>query len=106
MKRTQLLRRTPIKKKRSKPRRGEPTAEEKTIIREREYIRSGGRCELRLPGCKGGVLPFVGSVLERWHLVHKRARRRFGWGPENLRGGCYHCHIEMVHTKGVRPDTL
>lgn len=46
-------------------------------------------------------------MFERWHLVHMRAKRRFGWptsGPDRMRGGCYHCHIEMMHTKGIKPD--
>jgi hypothetical protein len=75
-------------------------------MRERIYVLSGGKCELRFPGCSGRILPFTGSVFERWHLVHMHAKRRFGWpveGPDRMRGGCYHCHIECMHQKGMKP---
>jgi len=114
MKRTPLKRSTkPIArtaiKSRSKPRRGEPTAKEKATIRLSVYERSEGRCQLNLgDGCNRGVLPFDGSVFERWHLVHVHAKRRFGWTEEQgnrLLGGCYWCHIVQVHGKGVKiPD--
>jgi hypothetical protein len=101
VKRSSLRRTTPIRKRRSKPRRGEPTAQEIADLRLLVYGRCGGRCELSLSGCKGGVLPFDGSVFERWHLVHIKARRRFGWDPSNLCGGCYWCHIVQHHGKGM-----
>ncbi len=92
---------TRIRPVRSKPRRGQPTPAEKKRIRLDTYQLTGGRCMLRYEGCKGGILPLEGSVFNRWHLVHLRAKRRFGWGPENVSGGCYHCHIEVRHQKGV-----
>src|SRR5208282_940975 len=59
MKRSAPLRRyTPIKKKRSKPRRGEPTAEEKARVRLAVFERAEGKCELNLgPKCIKGALP-------------------------------------------------
>lgn len=105
--RSPLKRYKPPRKKRPGTRRGQPTAAEKEAERRHIYQLSGGRCELRLEGCRGGVLPWDGPVTERWHLVHMRAKRRFGWpteGPDRMRGGCYHCHIVMMHTKGVRPN--
>jgi hypothetical protein len=82
-----IKRRTPIRKKRpGPPRRGQPTNEEKAAERNRIYERCGGRCELRnefglplSPKHILGILPSIGSVFERWHLVHLHAKRRFGW---------------------------
>lgn len=112
--RTPLKRSGPPRKKRPGVRRGEPTKEEKAAIRQDEYDRCGGRCELR---DKNGhplhlrhitrVLPFEGSIYDRWHLVHYKAKRRFGWRADPatgqvLLGGCYWCHIEASHVRGVK----
>lgn len=101
------LKRTAMKKKRSKPRRNEPTDAEKAAIRHQVYMESGGRCQLNFPGCDRGVLPEnYPDARFRWHLVHKQAKRRFGWDRENLCGGCNHCHIEVLHQygpSGVKP---
>lgn len=94
---------TPIRKKRRKPRRGEPTPAEKEALRRQVFEESGGRCELNLlPTCLKGVLPWDGDLLERWHLVHIRARRRFGWSRDNLCGGCFKCH-SASHNSGGKP---
>ena len=98
-----------IPRKRSKPRRGQPTKKEKTVKREFIYELSGGKCELRLhPKCsRDRILPWAGDVFERWHLVHNGAKRRFGWpieGPRRMRGGCYFCHMIAVHEQGKKID--
>jgi len=100
MNRAPLRRKVPLRKKRPGIRRGELTDIEKGVRREFIYNLSGGRCELGLPGCKGIPLPYNGSVFERWHLVHMRAKRRFGWPTE----GAHRMHIEMMHQKGMRPE--
>lgn len=101
------LRRSPIRKKRSTPRRGQLSALEVEIIRVRVYEETGGRCELQtMPNCMRGVLPLFGGVRERWHLVHLKNKRRFGWGRHNLAGGCPVCHLDGAHTKGVKPKQL
>lgn len=93
-----------VRKKRSKPRRGQPTPAEKTVIRDQVYEETGGRCEIRKhPQCRAGVLPKDGSVIERWHLVHLKAKRVHGWGRANLAGGCYNCHILYMHNAGGKP---
>lgn len=102
MKRTPLHRYTRLRSKRPTARRGEPTKDEKAALRRFVYDRAGGKCELRLKGCKRTVLPFEGDVFTRAHLVHLRARRRFGWHPETSCLGCYSCHIEQSHVKGVK----
>lgn len=103
MKRTPLKRYTPVRKRRAKPRRGQPTTQEKGAIRERVYAACGGLCQLRIDKkrCSGDrVLPLDGDLFERWHLVHRHAKRRFGFDQgDALRGGCYWCH-EWVHHKG------
>jgi hypothetical protein len=104
-----LKRYKPVRKKRPGIRRGELTAQEKEAKRAFIYELSGGMCELKLPNCKGGFLPWDGSIFERWHLVHMRAKRRFGWpteGEHRMRGGCHNCHILQMHSKGLKPADL
>ncbi len=92
---------------RSKPRRGQPTPEEKKAIREQVYEESQGCCQLRLsPTCTGRMLPKEGWVLGRWHLVHLKAKRVHGWARDNLCGGCYQCHIVEMHTKGRKVELI
>jgi hypothetical protein len=98
-----LKRKTPLRPKRKRTRRGQPTPEEKAAIRLAVYERARGRCELNLgPKCIKGVLPFTGDIFERWHLVHIHAKRRFGWGLDNLCGGCFWCHTDS-HNAGGKP---
>lgn len=102
MKRTPLKRKTPIRKKRPGTRRGEPTPAEKKAIRDQIYAETRGHCMLRFQdgsGCAGNgpQLPSDGSVFERWHLVHLKAKRRFGWERSNLTGGCAACHLGILH---------
>ena len=100
-----MIRFKPIPKKRSKPRRGEPTLEEKEQLREDVYIRDRGLCQAkpedRSPDHADGVLPFAGHVLSRAHLAHKRTRRVHGWAMENLELNCPACH--NYHHAGKKP---
>jgi hypothetical protein len=90
-----------VRKVRPGTRRGQPTREQKSSIREDQYILSGGLCELGLsPKHLSHVLPREGSVFERWHLVHLKGKRVHGWGASNLCGGCHPCHIEWLHQGG------
>ena len=107
--RTPLKRSGPPRKIRPGVRRGQPTNKEKGVLRQFIYDLSGGRCELGLGCCAGQVLPPEGSIYERWHLVHIKAKRRFGWpttGPDRMRGGCYQGHIIEMHQKGRKPSPL
>ena len=103
-----------VRRKRTKPRRGQPTKSEKAAERDRVYARCEGTCELRAE--KGrplherhidGWLPKNStSVLYQWHLVHVHAKRRFGWTEaqgNTLLGGCYWCHIVGMHQQGKKP---
>ncbi len=108
MKRSGPIKRyTPPRKRRATPRRGEPTAQEKTALRRRRYEHAGGRCELHLlPGCIPGVLAWDGP--DPWshgHLAHVKSRGAGGkWTFENLRWACHVCHLIGVHTKGMKID--
>ncbi len=110
MKRSPLTRKTPIRKRRpGPPRRGQPTAAEKSAIRLKVYERAGGQCELRLlPDCIRGVLPWDGP--DPWshgHLVHVRSRGAGGkWTLENCRWGCWRCHLVGMHEKGISAPEL
>lgn len=110
IRRTPLKRSTPVRKVRPGTRRGQPTKEEKGVLRQIIYDLSGGQCEMHLvPECLTGVLAPEGSIFERWHLVHMGAKRRFGWpvtGTMRMRGGCYWCHIVGMHEKGLKPQCL
>ena len=108
IKRSGYIKRSPIVRKRSKPRRGEPTLEEKGAERDRVYERCGGTCELDLMhGCWKGVIPKDGDTpWDHWHLVHLHAKRRFGWTEaqgNTLMGGCPLCHLEGMHRLGLKP---
>jgi hypothetical protein len=103
MKRRSLpIRRTPVRKVRPGTRRGQPTKEHKGVARFVAYEQAGGRCELSLhPQHLSGVLPYTGDIFERAHLVHVRSRGAGGtWEPENLKIGCYWCHIISLHQYG------
>ena len=109
--RTPLRRYTPLKrsgpprKKRPGTRRGEPTAEEKEAIRLKAYQDADGFCQMKLKnvGCIPGRLPFDGPTpWTHGHLVHRRAKRRFGWRPDNVLWGCWRCH-DASHNAGGKP---
>ena len=100
-----LRRYTPLPRRRLKPRRGQPTPAEKRALRVQRYAMAHGRCELRMHAdCLGQHLPWAGHVFVRAHLVHLRGRVRGGWDIENLRIGCYLCHIIEMHTKRRKPN--
>jgi hypothetical protein len=104
MNRTPLKRKMPLRKVRPTLRRGELSKAEKTAIRRQVFDRAKGLCEIRLDGCLGGPLAWDGP--DPWshgHLVHLRAKRRFGWGLDNLVWGCWRCHLEGLHQKGRKP---
>lgn len=109
--RTPLTRKVKIRGRRTGTRRGELTPAQKARAREFIYELCCGMCELRLhPNCsKDRILPWDGSIFARWHLVHPRAKRRFGWptsGPWRMRGGCYWCHRISLHEQGIRLEPL
>jgi len=84
---------------RKKLRRGQPNADEKEALRLAVYERARGRCELKLSSsCKD--IPLAWDGPDPWshgHLVHLKAKRRYGWGLDNLAWGCAHCHLVELH---------
>lgn len=102
------MKRSPIRKVRSKPRRGQLTKKQKEVLRDYVYELTGGMCKLnKSPLCIRGVLPKEGYCpFDHWHLVHLGAKRRHGWGLDNLTGGCWHCHLVVLHSygkSGIKP---
>jgi 5-methylcytosine-specific restriction endonuclease McrA len=63
-------------------------------VRRRIYDRDGGRCTLKIQCAGAKVLPFDGTVWERWHLEHEVGGLGLSrcWCDENLRGTCNPCH--------------
>ena len=86
---------------RKKLRRGELTPMEKAALRLTVYEESEGKCQLKVaPNHVGHILPLdADDPRWGWHLVHIKAKRRFGWGRENLVGGCFACH-SWLHQGG------
>jgi 5-methylcytosine-specific restriction endonuclease McrA len=102
-----IRRYTPIRKKRSKPRRGQATKEEKNAIRLAVYERAQGQCELRILGtCIRGQLSYSGDTpWDHGHLVHLKSLGSGGkWSMENCRWGCHICHLEGIHRLGMKPE--
>lgn len=96
-------------RRRTKPRRGQPTKAEKSAIWDAVYERAEGKCELRLhKQCSGArVLPRTGELLFKAHLVHLKSRGAGGtWTMENCRLGCAPCHNGSMHTEGKKPIFL
>lgn len=101
MKRSPLHRRTPIRQRRATPRNRKTVVrlcgDAMEQLRWRVYRRDGGRCT----ACDKPV-PLYGSVFTRGHLAHIKSRGAGGSDTaENTRLRCFHCHIELEHTKGI-----
>lgn len=96
------MKRSAIRRVRPTLRRGELTSREKEAIRRQVYADCAGHCELNLsPECKRGFLPYEGDTpWDHWHLVHRRNKRMWGWGRDNLCGGCHVCHLVVLHSYG------
>jgi hypothetical protein len=96
-------------KRRTKPRRGQPTKAEKAAIRQAVYDRAQGKCEIRKhEDCsKERVLPWDGDVFNRGHLVHIKSRGAGGsWEMDNLLLGCPPCHLISLHIEGFKPEPV
>lgn len=95
LRRTRLVAKVPVKAV-QRPRDTGP----KTTARRKVRIRSGGLCELALPGCKG-------RASQACHRLGKKAGGRHGEMGELINGpawfldGCWHCH--RLTTSAVEP---
>lgn len=69
-------------------------------LREKRYEIDGGKCTFK--GC-GIWLPLYGSVFNRAHLAHIKSHGAGGSDTlANTRIRCFHHHIEVEHTKGIK----
>jgi len=100
-----MIRRSQIRKKRPSTRRGQATPAEVEKVRLAVYERAGGRCELGImPNCIKGILPFDGETpLDHGHLVHMKAKRRYGTSVEICKWGCWPCHLQGLHNSLGKP---
>jgi hypothetical protein len=105
-----LKRPTPVRKRRLKLRRGEPTPEEKENARTICYARAKGMCQLRNgPHCLGyAPLNALDGHGHQGQLCHLRGKRRFGWAESEETGqkhlwGCWRCH-QYEHQHGHGKD--
>ncbi len=105
-----LKRHTPVRKFRAKPRRGEPTKEEKENARTVCYARAKGMCQLRNgPHCLGyAPLNATDGDENQGQLCHLKGKRRFGWFESEETGqkhrwGCWKCH-QYEHQRGKEEE--
>ena len=92
------MNRKPIPKRRAKPRRGEPTKEEKEAVRRAVYNRDGQACV----DC-GNHVYWESGYFGSMHLMHIKSRGAGGdWSMENLLTGCPECHAKR-HNCGGHP---
>lgn len=84
-----MIRRSPIRKRRTKPRPGRLEGETLNALRTLVYARDRGRCK----NCGGRV---IFNAPQEWdnsfHLAHIGAKRRHGDSPENTQSECGKCH--------------
>jgi len=81
-----LKRPTPVRKRRLKLRRGEPTPEEKENARIICYSRAKGMCQMPFSHTCPGYVPLNGDEWHRGQLAHLKAKRRFGWHEDESTG--------------------
>jgi 5-methylcytosine-specific restriction endonuclease McrA len=99
MKRSYIKRSTtPIPKKRTKPRRGDPTPLEKEERRREVYERDNHCCV----DCHRWVI-WESGFWNSMHLMHIKSRGAGGsWELSNLLTGCPECHMKR-HNCGGKP---
>lgn len=87
-----MIRRSPVRKVRSKPRQGRLKGKALRNLREACFERDGYKCR----ECHRSVLWFSG------HMAHIKAKRRHGDSLENVRTLCGECHAKE-HNAGGKP---
>lgn len=90
---------TRLKPRRDKKEPRPGRVDHKTLghLRNQVWTEQGGRCD----ECAELVHLEHPDFMRRMHLAHRRNKRMFGDGRENLRGLCYRCHIVIEHGYGV-----
>ncbi len=91
-----------IRKRRTRPRRGKATNQQKRAVRLIVFERSGGVCELKLREDCLGWVPWDGpDIWSRGHAAHILGAGAGGeWTPENIRRSCWRCHLIGLHVEG------
>ena len=87
------MKRTPIRKSRSKARPGRMKGEAMTRLRLAAYVRDNGLCS----EC-GKLLGW-----DNCHLAHIKSKRRHGDSLENVRILCIPCHLREHSPKACPP---
>lgn len=90
-----LARTSPLKAKRSKARpvADQPVGVGEGVARDRVKARSGGWCEIQMPGCFGRATD--------WHHRKNRSQRGL-WQASNGLHACRWCHEHVTDTRGHR----
>lgn len=93
------MKRTPIRKRRSKPRRGRLKGEALERLRAECFVRDNFRCR----ECGILVNPWASLLADdRAHMAHIQAKRRGGDSLENVRTLCGRCHrLEHAYGKSM-----
>jgi len=93
------MRRTPIRKRRSKPRPGRLKGEAMGKLRHFVFVRDGGRCVV----CGVALIEFPPSIFHKlaYHMAHLVSRARGGKDePGNCVAKCSTCHLVKEHQYG------
>lgn len=84
-----MLKRSPIRKKRSKPRPGRLKGEDMALLRLAAYDRDMGRCV----ACRVIVDPRLPPEADKsFHLAHRRGKRMWGDHIDQVDTQCGKCH--------------
>ena len=87
-----------IRSLRMTPRPGRLNPLDLRALREQVYAEQKGLCDV----CQRPV-PLDGDVFHRIHLAHRRNRRMWGDGRDNVHGLCFECHIIDEHNPKACP---
>lgn len=90
------MKRSAVKKVRSKPRAGRLKGKALKKLRWECYERDGRQCV----EC-GRSVPFDGDIYTRMHMAHIGAKRRHGDSLDNVRTLCFWCHDKEHNPKAV-----
>ena len=96
------LKRTPVRKKRTKPRPGRLKGKDLEKLRRDCFERDGYRCQHMLKYEDGTDMARCGWIVtwETGHMAHVRNRRMWGDNLENVTTKCATCHLIREHHEG------
>ena len=87
------MKRSPLRKSRSKPRPGRLKGDDMDALRLLAFVRDEGCCVT------------CGKMLDplEFHLAHKRGKRMWGDSLDNVHCKCFDCHIVKEHNPKACP---